>query len=90
MCCHVITLQLTQFDNNVSLAFFLNGIILIDLYNMIKYKKHQFHGQSSGIGSFAWNGCSLWNDLPQDFRDVSSVHVFKATLRKDLMSRVPA
>jgi len=40
--------------------------------------------------SFAWNGCSLWNDLPQDIRDVSSVHAFKATLRKHLMCRVPA
>jgi len=39
--------------------------------------------------SFALNGCSLWNDLPQNIRDVSFVHAFKATLRKHLMPRVP-
>ena len=32
--------------------------------------------------SFAWNGCSLWNDLPQDIRDVSYVHAFKTTTKK--------
>jgi len=29
--------MLTQFDNSFSLPFFLNDIILIDLFNMIKY-----------------------------------------------------
>ena len=43
-----------------------------------------------GKFSFAWNGCSLWNDLPQYIRDVSSVHAFKATIRRHLMSKVPA
>ena len=33
--------------------------------------------KSSGRKSFAYNGCSLWNSLPQNARDVNSSFSFK-------------
>ena len=39
--------------------------------------------------SFAWNGCTLWNNLPQHLRDIKSMSLYKSNVKAHLLSKVP-
>lgn len=41
-----------------------------------------------GGKSFAFNGCNLWNSLPQDVRDAKSISSFKSKVKEHLLSSV--
>ena len=44
--------------------------------------------KSFGIRSFAYRGCSLWNDLPQSIRDSSSLNYFKSRAKEHFIERL--
>ena len=41
-----------------------------------------------GKRSFAYNGCSLWNSLPQHVRDASNIPCFKAKVKEHFFSNL--
>ena len=44
--------------------------------------------KSFGIKSFAYRGCTLWNNIPQEFREVDTLSKFKVKIKEHLMSSV--
>ena len=41
--------------------------------------------KSFGKKSFAYRGCSLWNGLPQDIRNIKSLNKFKSSVKAHLL-----
>ena len=41
--------------------------------------------KSFGKKSFAYRGCSLWNGLPQDIRNIKSLNRFKSSVKAHLL-----
>ena len=44
--------------------------------------------KGSGKKSFAFNGCTLWNSLPQHIRDAKSIPSFKHSVREHFLSQI--
>ena len=57
--------------------------------NMIDCKRYTIpRVKGSGQKSFAYHGCTLWNSLPQHFRDMKSISSFKYSLKEHLLSQI--
>jgi len=44
--------------------------------------------KSFGKNSFAYNGCKLWNNLPQNVRDASTISSFKVKVKKQFLCEI--